>query len=301
MNAAAGIVIRSQSGFFTVLTPAGDVVCRLRGRLLKGRRQGDVVAVGDRVRLTSTEAGRGVIEVVEPRKSMLSRLAPRPQADYQQILIANPDQVVLVFACDRPKPRFGMLDRYLVIAEKQKLPAVIVANKVDLVGIEEAQRQFGMYARLGYECLYTSARDGLGIPKLKGNLAQRLSILTGPSGAGKTSLLNAIQPELGLAVKAVSQATTKGRHTTVVRELFPLDGGGFVADTPGLKSLGLWDITAEELDGYFPEFRRLVELCQYNDCRHVNEPGCAVREALSQGEIEESRYRSYLKMRFDEM
>lgn len=260
-----------------------------------------MVAVGDRVRLTSTEAGRGVIEVVEPRKSMLSRLAPRPQADYQQILIANPDQVVLVFACDRPKPRFGMLDRYLVIAEKQKLPAVIVANKVDLVGIEEAQRQFGMYARLGYECLYTSARDGLGIPKLKGNLAQRLSILTGPSGAGKTSLLNAIQPELGLAVKAVSQATTKGRHTTVVRELFPLDGGGFVADTPGLKSLGLWDITAEELDGYFPEFRRLVELCQYNDCRHVNEPGCAVREALSQGEIEESRYRSYLKMRFDEM
>jgi ribosome biogenesis GTPase / thiamine phosphate phosphatase len=238
---------------------------------------------------------------VEERKSKIVRMAPRPQGEYQQILIANPDQVVLVFSCARPRPRFGMLDRYLVIAEKQQLPAVIVANKVDLLSIDEAQNMFKVYAGLGYGCIFTSTRNGLGIEMLKVHLANKISLLTGPSGAGKTSLLNAIQPNLGLAVRSVSETTTKGRHTTVVRELFPLDGGGFVADTPGLKALGLWDIEAEELDGYFREISKLVEHCQFSNCTHVSEPGCAVRSAVQNGEIDSGRYQSYLKMRFGEI
>jgi len=262
---------------------------------------GDLVAVGDYVSVLRTEGNNGVIEAVEERKSMISRMAPRPQGEYQQILIANPDQVVLVFSCARPEPRFGMLDRFLVIAEKQQVPAVIVANKVDLISINEAQNMFQVYTGLGYSCIFTSTRNGLGIGKLKDQLANKISLLTGPSGVGKTSLLNMIQPELGLAVRSVSETTTKGRHTTVVRELFPLVGGGFVADTPGLKALGLWDIEAEELDGYFRELRKLVEHCQFNDCTHVSEPGCAVRLAVQSGEVDSRRYQSYLKMRYGEM
>lgn len=231
---------------------------------------------------------------------MIARMAPRPQGEYQQILIANPDQVVLVFSCAHPNPRFGMLDRFLVIVEKQHLPAVIVINKVDLIGIERARDMFQAYFRLGYACIFTSVRNKQGIETLREELLGKISLFTGPSGVGKTSLLNAIQPELGLAVRSISAATSKGRHTTVVREMFALDGGGYVADTPGLKALNLWDIEAEELDGYFRELRGMVGFCQFSDCTHVNEPGCAVKKALESGEIDNNRYQSYLRMRFGE-
>lgn len=296
-----GLVIRSQSGFYTVETEQGLLVCRLRGRLKKGRRQGDVVALGDWVEVTRLDEKNGVIEAVEPRRRMFARLAPNPQGDYLQILIANPDQVMLVFACDEPAPRLGMLDRFLVIAEKQNTPAAIVANKVDLVGVERAQKIFGHYPGLGYEVLYTSARSGLGLQELKVCLIGKVTLLTGPSGVGKSSLLNAIQPGLGLQVREVSRATGKGRHTTVAREMFPLQGGGYVADTPGLKTLALWDVAPEELDGYFPELRKMVAQCSFSDCTHTHEPGCKVLQAVQTGEVHSERYRSYLRMRFGEM
>lgn len=299
-DSVTGTIIRCQSGFFTVKTDNGDLTCRLRGRLVKGKRQGDIAAVGDRVQVLPTDQGSGIIEAIEKRKSMIARMAPRPQGEYQQILIANPDQVVLVFSCAHPNPRFGMLDRFLVIVEKQHLPAVIVINKVDLIGIERARDMFQAYFRLGYACIFTSVRNKQGIETLREELLGKISLFTGPSGVGKTSLLNAIQPELGLAVRSISAATSKGRHTTVVREMFALDGGGYVADTPGLKALNLWDIEAEELDGYFRELRGMVGFCQFSDCTHVNEPGCAVKKALESGEIDNNRYQSYLRMRFGE-
>jgi len=293
-----GLVIRSQSGFYTVETQSTQVICQLRGRLKKGRRQGDVVAIGDWVEVSLLDDGSGVIEEVEPRQSAFSRLAPLPQGEYRQILIANPDQVVLVFACAEPEPRLGMLDRFLVIAEMQEIPVVMLANKVDLVGYDGAKSLFGHYESLGYDLLYTSAKTGRGVDELHQRLKGKVSLLTGPSGAGKSSLLNAIQPGLGLTVREVSHVTSKGRHTTVVRQMFSLDGGGYVADTPGLKALALWDIEPEEIDGYFPELRSLVEGCSFSDCTHVHEPGCAVLEALEDGRVHPARYKSYLRMRF---
>ena len=297
MSILRGLITRSQSGFYNVKTDQGTFVCRLRGRLKKGPRQGDMAAIGDWVRLTRLDGQKGVIEKVEERTRMLTRLAPTPSGEYQQIIIANPDQAVFVFACAQPEPRFGMLDRFLVIAEMQHIPALIVANKIDLVGVQPAEAMFGHYALLGYPLIYTSAKTGQGVEDLKERLVGEISVLAGPSGAGKSSLLNAIQPNLGLLARKVSRATSKGRHTTVVREMFPLEGGGYVADTPGLKALALWDIEPEELDGYFPELRELVAECQFNDCTHLHEPGCAVQAALSRGEIHPERYNSYVRMR----
>jgi ribosome biogenesis GTPase / thiamine phosphate phosphatase len=296
-EALEGLVVSSSSGFYTVETDEGTRVCHLRGRLKKGRRQGDIVAVGDQVIISSTPDAKGMIEGIKPRRRMISRLAPTPRGEYQQIIIANPDQSVFVFACSQPGPRYGMLDRFLVIAEKQNVPALIVANKVDLVGIEAGRELFGHYKSLGYPVLYTSVDQKFGIEELKEKLISKISVLIGPSGVGKSSLLNAIQPGLGLQVKEVSHATQKGRHTTVVRQLFPLEDGGYVADTPGLKALALWDIEPEELDGYFPEMRDLVAQCQFNDCTHLHEPGCAIQVAVENGSIHPERYNSYVKMR----
>lgn len=305
-----GQIIRSQSGFFTVATPNGNYICQLRGKLKHGRREGDVAAVGDWVQITPLggQAGGGAfankqgrIELVEPRQRAFVRMAPSPRGLYQQVILANLDQVVLVFACAEPEPRWGMLDRFLVITEKQGIPAIIVANKVDLVGLPQAQEMFAPYPAIGYPVIFTSVELSLGIATLGQQLQGRLSLLTGPSGVGKSSLLNKIQPGLGLEVRQVSQATSKGRHTTVVRQLVQLEGGGYVADTPGLKALALWDIQPEEIDGYFPELRPLVAECQFSDCTHLHEPGCAVRAAVERGEVHPRRYRSYLRMRFDEV
>jgi ribosome biogenesis GTPase len=292
-----GLIICSQSGFYTVETETGSFTCRLRGRLKQGKRLGDLVAVGDWVELSPLPDGEGMIELVEPRQRLLSRMAPTPQGEYQQIIIANPDQVVFIFACAKPEPHLGMLDRLLVVAEKQGIPALILANKVDLVEVTQAEALFSHYEPLGYPLIYTSAKSNQGIFELEGKLRGKISVFAGPSGVGKSSLLNSIQPGLGLAIRSVSQATKKGKHTTVVRQLFPLEGGGYVADTPGLKALALWDIRPEELDGYFPELRRLVADCQFNDCTHIHEPGCAVQAALKRGEVHPERYASYVRMR----
>lgn len=294
-----GLVVRAQSGFFTVaLSDGRALVCHLRGRLKQGRRESDIVAIGDVVQVSALTDTTGMIEAVLPRRRALIRLDPTPRGVYQQVIVANPDQAVFVFACANPAPRLGMLDRFLVIAERQGIPALIVANKADLLGVEQADAIFGVYPPLGYPVIYTSVVGNVGIEPLRTQLTGRLSVLAGPSGVGKSSLLNALQKDLGLQVRSVSHANRKGRHTTVVRQLFALNGGGYVADTPGLKALALWDVMPEELDGYFPEMCSRVHLCAYNDCTHLpHEEGCAVRAAVQSGEIAPGRYRSYVRLR----
>ena len=296
----SGLIIRAQSGFFTVETGDGSIVCQLRGRLKQGPRTGDLAAIGDRVSISVLEDGSGMIEEIEERKQAIVRLDPRPQGEYRQILLSNADQAVFVFACAHPSPKIRMLDRFLLIAEKQGVPAVVVANKVDEVGEEKAQEIFGLYEQLGYPVIYTSAKTGLGVEQLHATLAGKVSALAGPSGVGKSSLLNVMQPGLGLEVNEISKAMKKGKHTTVVRQMFPLAGGGYVADTPGWKSLALWDTEPEEIDGYFPELRELVQYCQFSDCTHIHEPGCAVLAAVEQGTVHPNRYDSYLRLRAGE-
>jgi len=291
----SGLIIKAQSGFFTVETGTGLIVCQLRGKLKQGKTVGDIAALGDHVRITVLDDGSGMIEEVDERKQAIVRLDPRPQGAYQQILLANADQALFVFACANPSPKLKMLDRFLVIAEKQKIPPIIVVNKSDLV--EDAKKIFGMYAALGYRVIYTSAEKNIGVDELHDALKNKISALVGPSGVGKSSLLNAIQPGLGLAVNEISAAIDKGKHTTVVRQLFPLKDGGYVADTPGWKSLALWDTHPEEIDAYFPELAPLVAECQFSDCSHTHEPGCAVLAALKAGKIFVERYESFLRLR----
>jgi ribosome biogenesis GTPase / thiamine phosphate phosphatase len=294
-----GKVTRYQSGFYTILVePGKTITCGLRGRLKRRTIQGDIIAVGDDVMISVLPEGSGMIEEILPRHSELVRMDPTPRGDFRQILLANHDQMLPVFACANPEPHVRMLDRFLVLSEKLNLKATIVINKIDLLDLESVQKRFAIYPQLGYRVIFTSAKNGLGIDELHDCLKGKLSALTGPSGVGKSSLLNAIQPGLGLAIREVSAFTNKGVHTTVVREMFPLVAGGFVADLPGIRRLALWDTEPEELDGYFPELRDLVMDCQFNDCTHRQEPGCAVIEAVHDGRVTPERYESYLRLRY---
>ena len=296
---STGLIVRAQSGFFIVLDDASGQLftCQLRGRLKQGPRLGDIAAIGDRVQFSGVADGTGSVDEILPRKTEIVRLDPRPQGQYRQVLLANADQAVFVFACAQPEPKLRMLDRFLVIAEKQKVPAVIVLNKVELVGLDAAQATFGFYQDLGYPILYTSVKQNIGVDALKQTLQGKLSALAGPSGVGKSSLMNAIQPGLGLAVGEISAAMGKGKHTTNFRQLHALVDGGWVADAPGWKSLALWDTEPEEMDAYFPELAPLVEDCQFSDCSHIHEPGCAVLKAVAAGTVSKPRYDSYLRLK----
>ncbi len=302
----SGLVIKAQSGFFTVYTDSGSIVCKLRGKLKQERRDSDLATVGDHVTLTRLADGTGIIETVAKRTRVLARRKPSPKGraargapeqEHESIILANPDQAMFVFACAKPEPRLGMLDRFLIVAEANNIPAVICVNKVDLVPEHEARGLFSGYEAIGYTVTYVSATLGTGLDRLRTQLAGRVSALTGPSGVGKSSLLNAIQPGLGIAAKTVSHATQKGRHTTVHPELIPLEGGGWGADTPGIRALALHDIESFELDGYFPDLRPFVAQCVFSNCTHTHEKGCAVRAAVERGEIQSRRYESFLRIR----
>jgi ribosome biogenesis GTPase len=293
-----GTVLRARSGFYTVLSDDGAVVeCRLRGRVRRERQASDIAVIGDRVRFDDVPDGTGVIASVEQRRSRFSRRQPGPRGAWREdVIVANPDLVAAVFSCDRPPPNPRLIDRFLVVVEHNELAVAIVANKTDLVEPGAADRTFAPYERLGYTVVRTSARNGDGLDELAALLAGRLSVVVGPSGVGKSTLLNAIQPGLRLATAEVSQALSKGRHTTTVAELHRLDRGGYVADTPGIRELGLWQVPPEDLAWSFVEFRPFLGRCGFNDCSHIHEPRCAIRAALERGEISEGRYDSYRRL-----
>jgi ribosome biogenesis GTPase / thiamine phosphate phosphatase len=301
MPKLTGTVIKAQSGFFWVRTDEGVLRCTLRGRLKKSRVASDIATLGDLVIVTPTMNDEGVVEEVLPRRSKLARRAAGAKGIWKEdVIVANLDLVIAVFAVARPEPHLRMLDRYLVMAEMSDVNTLIVANKCELRTLEESRALFKPYIDVGYRVLFTSAAQQIGVDDLRAEIQGKISAFTGPSGVGKSSLMNRLQPGLGLRVSDVSDALNKGRHTTVVAELHPLDGGGYVADTPGIREIGLWQVPVDELDWSFREFRPYVEECYFQPCSHLHEPGCAVREAVTQGAITEVRYDSYTRL-YDEV
>ena len=298
-----GVVFRKDPGRYSVQSDGREIACVVSSHALKqSERSGaGVPAIGDRVKFIKSGDGSGVITELLPRASKFSRQAVTPGSHlFEQVIAANVDQVMPVFAAASPPPKWGLLDRYLVACEAAELPAVICITKIDLARNEE---ELGVvladYRRIGYETLLVSVLTGQGLDELKRSLAGRVTVLAGKSGVGKTSLLNALQPGLGRRVREVSHGKQgKGLHTTTALEMFPLDDGGAVIDTPGVREFGLWDVMDEELALFFPEMRALVGSCRFGlDCRHDEEPGCSIRKAVMAGTISPYRYRSYLKLR----
>jgi ribosome biogenesis GTPase len=303
-------VFRKFTGRYDVHLDGRTLSCTVVGILRKnlvrsndGRRVASVkelatnepVAVGDQVRVQDLDNGSGLITEVLPRRSKLSRRAPGSR-HVEQVMVANADQVVAVFAAAKPEPKWGLLDRYLIEAEAVELEATICITKSDLAEDTKPPAILDL-ERVGYPTIFTSTITMAGIAAMKEALQGKVSVFVGKSGVGKTSLLNALQPGLGAKVGEVSPSVGKGRHTTTHLEMFPLDFGGFVIDTPGIREFGLWDIAGSEMAALFREFQPHLDSCRFGaSCSHAHEPGCAVREAVAGGTISERRYRSYLQL-----
>jgi ribosome biogenesis GTPase / thiamine phosphate phosphatase len=289
VTALLGTVLERDGSVYRVATSGGELRAVLTG---KAKRDTTRVVVGDRVRLEpAADAGLHAIVGVEPRTALLERRVPEGRGT--RPVAANVDQVFVVTATVDPAPIPQLIDRLLVVAEANEIPAAVVVNKVDLdPGTELVER----CRRAGYDVYATSTKSGEGIAAFAAALAGRISVVTGPSGAGKSSLLNHVQPGLRLRTAEISAKVRRGKNTTVSAVMLPLDAGGYLVDTPGFSEVGLWGIEPGELDSCFPEFRPVLGECRYGDCRHRTEPGCRVREAVDAGTIARDRWESYLAL-----
>lgn len=285
-----GQVVRIQANALVVRTPEGETRCSLRGRLKKERQPvGKLVTVGDWVEIAGAGAGEGTIETVHPRKTKLSRPDPH-NPKKELVMVANVDALVVVQAAAEPEPDLLTIDKCTVMASAGGIPSAVCINKIDLAPAPDID---GIYAKAGIPVIRTSALRQDGLDALRAFLRGKTAVLLGPSGVGKSSLLNALQPGLALKVGEISRHTGEGRHTTTWAALLEIDGMRIV-DTPGLEFFNLWGVTPATLREHFPEF---PAGCRFRDCAHTNEPQCAVREAASSGAVPRSRYENYLKIR----
>lgn len=274
-----------------VRTEDGQIYRCATRRLLKtlSTDQRHVVAAGDRVRFRAEPNNEGIIERIEPRHGIISRTS----RGRQHVIVANVDLLLIVTSAAEPHLKPNLIDRLLVTAEKAEIKPVICVNKVDLVDPADLQPLVGVYGQMGYEVLLLSALTGFGAERLARRVIGRDSVLTGQSGVGKSSLLNTIEPDLDLRVRAVSAETQKGRHTTTTAQLIPLSKGGYVVDTPGIRQFQLWDVIPEEVAGYYRDVRPYVSRCRFPDCTHTHEADCAVKDAVADGRLDARRYESY--------
>lgn len=312
-----GTVFKKLQGHYFVYTNGNTVTCSISNKLRKylmypvsdpagGTLRGvqevrdirmvDPVAVGDVVRFEALGDGTGHIKEIVPRRNKLARQAAGDKA-LEQIIAANVDQIIPIIAAANPKPKWQMLDRALAMIEQSGIPALICLTKTDLDKRGKSRAVSQIYEDIGYPVIRSSTVTGEGVDAFKDAIAGKTSVLIGMSGVGKTTLLNAVQPGLGLRVNEVSAATDKGKHTTTHLEMFPLDGGGGVVDTPGMKIFGLWDIDASDLDTLYPEMAPLIGQCHFGlSCSHTHEPNCLVKDAVENGNISELRYKNYKKI-----
>lgn len=298
--AEQGTVIRSSGSVYGVRTADGALVdCRVKGNFrLKGIRSTNPVAVGDHVRFVVREDGTAYITEILDRKNYIVRKASN-LSKQSHILAANLDLCFLVVTISHPATATTFIDRFLAAAEAYRVPVVLVFNKTDLYN--EAEREelgylSALYESIGYCCLRTCATDGSGVDALKEMMQGKVSLLAGNSGVGKSSLVNAIAPQIAARVGEISKTHDTGMHTTTYTEMFEFMPGSYIVDTPGIKGFGTYDMEVEEISHYFVEFFELSKECRYSNCTHTHEPGCAVLEALERGELAPSRYQSYLSM-----
>lgn len=306
MTLKEGLVTKSTGSRYTVL--AGDVEfeCRIKGKLrIKGIRTTNPLSVGDIVYFSLqdevSESGlpMGIISKLKERKNYIIRKSVNLSKE-SHIIAANVDQAFIVVTIKYPDTTLNFIDRFLATAEAYSIPAILVFNKIDLYNemeMEKANEWFGIYHEIGYKCIATSTKTGQGMDELKSLMKDKISVFGGNSGVGKSSLINYIDPDLNLKTNIISEAAHKsGKHTTTFSEMFTLHMGGYIIDTPGIRSFGMIDMKNDDVSHFFPEIFNASDACKFNNCGHTHEPGCAVKEAVESGEIAISRYESYLSI-----
>ena len=299
-----GVVLRSTGSWYSVLCESGDRIdCRLKGKFrMQGIRSTNPVAVGDYVHIEQSDKQEAVITEILPRDNYMIRKATRLSKS-SHIIAANIDMAFLVVTLASPRTSLGFIDRFLVTAGAYHIPVALIFNKIDLFLQNEQQeiiRLETLYRNIGYPCYETSATQGQGIEMLQDVLKGKISLFSGHSGVGKSALINVIEPSLDLKTRAISDYHQKGMHTTTFAEMFPLSFGGYIIDTPGIKEFGMVDLEKEEVSHYFPEMLTLLYDCNFHNCTHIHEPGCAVKKAVAANQISSSRYRNYCSILNDE-
>ena len=295
-----GLVIKNTGSWYIVRTDEGkDVECKIKGNFrLKGIRSTNPVAVGDHVRIILNQEGTAFISEIEDRKNYIIRRASN-LSKQSHIIAANLDQCMLVVTVNYPETSTTFIDRFLASAEAYRVPVKLIFNKIDTYSPEELSyldSLIHLYTTIGYPCLKISAKTGEGVDEVRNELKERVTLFSGHSGVGKSTLINALLPGITAKTGEISTVHNKGMHTTTFSEMFPVPGNGYIIDTPGIKGFGTFDMEKEEIGHYFPEIFRTAADCRYSDCSHRNEPGCAVRTAVEEHYISESRYTSYLGM-----